>query len=556
MMTPLMRLSLMLGLAMLGSGACARDRVCEQGSCESSSADTAPLADASVTAETTAPIDGGSLAADAAGGNSTDASSAPGPAIKPVACEGNGECPPATPVCSPVLGLCVVCLENDDCSAPTSVCATQSGPTNNRCVECLHDSDCTAGVCVANSCLACDILTHEGCDGETPFCAEPDTEDAEQSEPSCAACLDDEHCREAPHLTCADGSCAVCDLDTDRGCDGVLSTCFEGPSVATDGGQEGALDRRCVECASVADCSPEAPYCVNDRCSECALEDNAGCDTDRPWCLPGSHFELPAEEADAEASRCYECRDDTDCQSEGLARCVAGTCEACASDLDCTDREAAYCDPERNECVPCSASEHCAHLPETPVCVTTAQSGDGADGSGRCVQCSAAESGACGQNSVCRTVPGEGQFECVGRQPGAVVLCGACVSDADCSDSAACVELSYQSAGPLGWYCLQREGRAPELSECGRPFSVTVEAQSADGVSGTYCAPITTCRAYTDYLDTPCEEDADCGVAGVEDGVCRARTADTQACTYKCRGHLDCKELVTCTDAPDAVCSF
>src|SRR5690606_26780071 len=118
---------------------------------------------------------------------------------------------------------------------------------------------------------------------------------------------------------------------------------------------------------------------------------------------------------------------------------------------------ASYCDLDSNECVACSTDTHCSHLTSTSVCHVPATQADAAAELGRCVQCTATDRSACGA-AVCQTVPGDGQYQCTEQAVGQVGLCRPCVSDAQCTSPAKCIELSYEQEGSLGWFCLQQEG--------------------------------------------------------------------------------------------------
>lgn len=67
------------------------------------------------------------------------------------------DCAAETPVCSELLGRCVECASNNDCTtAPEFTCETvgdgMGGDPLYECVECIDDSVCAGGTC--------DLTTH------------------------------------------------------------------------------------------------------------------------------------------------------------------------------------------------------------------------------------------------------------------------------------------------------------------------------------------------------------------------------------------------------------
>lgn len=67
-------------------------------------------------------------------------------------CSSHADCAASvlTPFCDPETSLCVACLADDACTAPTSRCS----PDTRSCVQCVDSGDCQPGVaCVAGACV-------------------------------------------------------------------------------------------------------------------------------------------------------------------------------------------------------------------------------------------------------------------------------------------------------------------------------------------------------------------------------------------------------------------
>lgn len=129
--------------------------------------------------------------------------------------------------CDPILGLCVDCAGNADCSdeGSRSVCDARQG----RCVECLPDAST--------------------CTGATPIC--------DPNALRCVECLNDDQC--GPGAVCLPGPqrCAQCRDDQD--CRGLEddNLCLPGAQI-------------CVECIVDADCTedPRKPFCSENECED------------------------------------------------------------------------------------------------------------------------------------------------------------------------------------------------------------------------------------------------------------------------------------------------
>jgi len=136
-----------------------------------------------------------------------------------------GNCPDGTR-CDEARGICLACLTNDDCAAPTPAC----DPIGSSCVGCVGNDDCTpqAPVCDTDAlaCVQCVV-------------------DAD-----CAASF--EVCRESV------GRCVECESDAD---------CIARREPGDDDDDERICSPglRCVECLSNDDCTdPDKPLCSSE----------------------------------------------------------------------------------------------------------------------------------------------------------------------------------------------------------------------------------------------------------------------------------------------------
>lgn len=142
-----------------------------------------------------------------------------GPAEQPAFCT-------ATDQCDRVIGLCVECVEDANCTdGPRAVCNLERG----QCAECVGSGDCSA---------------------DAPIC-DPDSR--------CVECVDDNDC--AVGLLCQPGAqrCVQCIVNSD--CRLSDDDIFCLPE-----------QQRCVECLEDADCTedPRKPFCSSEN--ECEDE--------------------------------------------------------------------------------------------------------------------------------------------------------------------------------------------------------------------------------------------------------------------------------------------
>jgi hypothetical protein len=168
------------------------------------------------------------------------------------ACQDSGDCGGGAPICDPMTGQCLGCVDATDCDNEP-IC----DPLTKQCVDCSTDEDCGVAqpFCDANGhCQECIF------DGDCPA-AEP-------------LCIDHE-CHEAPTACTGNGDCGgdnpICDLDSGD-CVGCLvnDDCpADAPVCDPDG-------NNCVECFLDEHCPAALPVCNGDECVEC--NDNGDCD--------------------------------------------------------------------------------------------------------------------------------------------------------------------------------------------------------------------------------------------------------------------------------------
>ncbi len=223
---------------------------------------------------------------------------------------------------------------------------------------------------------------------------------------------------------------------------------------------------------------------------------------------------------DTTTGTCVGCLSATDCAAPTPA-CDTSMhmCVQCVGDGDCTDPTAAKCNSSAHTCGGCTDSSQCAQFTDTAVCETT---------SGACVQCTAADTSACGGNT-CKSDGTCSMYGTTQRQ------CDPCDTDANCGGAHDyCVPMKYMGADH-GAYCLTD---FTETGPCQRPFSISLSGRTTlSGHSGdTYCGineDLATCEAVRALLDgVACSMDSDCP----ESGVCRPLGTLGNQCTYPCSG--------------------
>lgn len=145
------------------------------------------------------------------------------------ACEGPVDCPADRANC--VSGLCVQCVEDEQCDSKNPACYRGS------CVQCTRDEHCEADHSCNVPRRSCALNCVEEAD-----CA--DQRELRCNGTHCVQCTDDEHC-DSKHPICSAsrGSCVECATDTDCG-DRVCDLSSE----------------RCVDCDPMNDdCAEPAP---------------------------------------------------------------------------------------------------------------------------------------------------------------------------------------------------------------------------------------------------------------------------------------------------------
>ncbi len=236
------------------------------------------------------------------------------------------------------------------------------------------------------------------------------------------------------------------------------------------------------------------------------------------------------------------CRDDTcvECTAEqacdvGVCEVESGSCVEClTSPADCRDPAAARCSDDLT-CQGCLQDMDCRHLSDTPVCQ-----------SGTCVECSAANSEACGAN-VCNTRTST----CAANPMNSLTTCQACETDRECKDDRLCVVMTYKGAvrhDGLRGYCLPIfEGGACELPYVWNQLSLN-RPSIDDPATNDFCGPNqmeTTCEAILAFDDL-CESEATCG-AELDDSACaQVGGAASTRCTYACARDAECQGNQVC----------
>ncbi|HEX2735729.1 MAG TPA: hypothetical protein VHM70_29215 [Polyangiaceae bacterium] len=432
----------------------------------------------------------------------------------PPECVDSFDCARPKPLCSQ--SVCIACDEmtNLGCLNDTPWCLAGLTQQENKCVACREHKDCTSGdspACQANECVPCSVADNSGCSAETPICL-PGDEPAQNYCVECATSLD---CV-GDNSVCENNICIPCSTEppesgNDTGC-GEQSA----PRCLAGGTPD---ENQCVECLGNPDCTDAVrTLCRDDnQCVQCESADQCS-DVSAPHC--------------DDSGTCAGCSSSDDCtRFSGTAECAveSGKCVECTADENCPTASAAACGDD-NTCQACSTDDDCAHIDGKHVC-----------NAGMCVECTATNTAACGGH-VCDTRPSGTQFTCSGANPASSGSCDQCVSDAQCMAGSRCVQTSFGNTD-TGFFCFWKEGDPNGKANCldnGAPFSKGVATTSVDGESATYCElRFTTCDAQDDFLNTTCSSDAECGIAGLDDGLCRSLEGSMR-CTYQCLANPDC----------------
>jgi hypothetical protein len=264
-----------------------------------------------------------------------------------------------------------------------------------------------------------------------------------------------------------------------------------------------------------------------------------GCPSERPVCDDGTCVECTVERSDL-------CVDDTPaCGPDN-------TCVACVSNTECDTPGAARCDTTTNTCTGCDDSAQCADFEGLTACNTV----DGA-----CVECFGDDRGACGED-VCDAST---NACAVGRTAGGQGLCEDCVSDAECGAGQVCVEQVFESTS-VGRFCFFVEtapappGPGGDCATVG-PYAFGQEVTTVDRRTRRVCGlRFTTCLALSQFRLQGCSEaftgDSECGVEGLDDGLCRDPSSGAARCTVPCGSTADCPFGSTCSGAAPGFCSL
>ena len=268
------------------------------------------------------------------------------------------------------------------------------------------------------------------------------------------------------------------------GSGGKDSTSGEDPS----GGMGGELPN-CTE----SNCDG---YCVNDQCFDCVQgdEDKACKDTSTPACLND------------------------------------GTCAECDQDEHCPEADASTCDTQSHECVGCDNNDDCAHLDDTLLCNTANHA---------CVECTVEDESACGSNSC-----DPATNTCTNTPRTSLNACQLCQADSECKTNFRCVPMEFQGQARDGGYCL-KDVTAGGCTENPYRTATPSRASLSGAAPAQYCSineTLTTCEAVMDLNnDKGCSSADECGVPGLDDGLCETVTFAPNKCTYGCSGASDCK---------------
>lgn len=247
-----------------------------------------------------------------------------------------------------------------------------------------------------------------------------------------------------------------------------------------------------------------------------------------------------------------------DCAVNAVRCAGSGNREQCSEDTSypgCTDwtaftscdESAPVCDD--GACNSCSTNDDCAGFDDNQVCDR---------GTGACVQCTGADSHACG-GFVCES---KARTCATGVLPASAEFCESCVSDAQCGKGgrlASCLPTGFNGED-LGYFCQPRIADGETCIDNHRPYvAAAVDSKqealvSIDGSSAASCKlALTTCAALSDFRNKSCSGPSDndaCGVVGLDDGMCVAVPAQSShRCSIPCLGNDDCKTGSTCTDA-------
>ena len=435
-----------------------------------------------------------------------------------------GDCTdPGKPFC--VGGVCVDCVVAAGAGAAadggTAVCVGATpvcDARTRRCVGCVEDGQCGSAA--------------------APIC--------DKIRNVCAGCGADAECRaKSPALPACrgDGQCVECTAGNSGKCGGATPVCNDKLNL-------------CVECTSSARCGGKTPICgASDKCQACAADAECAAlgDPARFACAAGGAcVECTATNAlkcagatpvcDTKLNLCVECASSANCSG---ATPICGSndkCRACGSEADCAGLNdprrfacggsgacvectaanagactgtTPVCDAARSVCVQCTSSSHCGG--STPIC----------GGNNRCQGCAAdgdcaglgdAARGACAGSGACVQCTSANASACTGATPvcnTASNRCVECVGDAQCTSDASksfCVQNACRGCqSAASGACGARDSSKPVCLGTG----ICVQCTAAERAACTGTTPV--CEASTNTCRA-CAADSEC--AGIGPGVC------------------------------------
>jgi hypothetical protein len=342
------------------------------------------------------------------------------------------------------------------------------------------------------------------------------------------------------------------------GTGGSAGASESGTGGASGSGGTGGSDATVPECDEHSDCMNPNPECAsNGTCNACSANET---------CSGRPEGEICDERASSiTIGQCIACISHDDCNDPAKPQCnVDGQCGACTGDDACVGHsEGTKCDSAQGSssqglCVPCTANSHCTDItkPECTVARTCAACTsdaactdrpgttqcnlyDGAANEGHCVRCTGDNEQVCEGNS-CKRSTGT----CTETPLGTRTPCQECEADSECLTGAKCVQQTFGTT-PVGSYCFFADDDALNCASAGspalRPYSRVTFLTSIDGQGADYCMPTTTCAALHHAAmaaagGMTCDDNTDCGVANLSDGICLA----SDRCSYVCTEDYDC----------------
>ncbi len=470
-----------------------------------------------------------------------------------VGCELRDDCLalPDAPVCDPINGVCVGCIDLFDCDSgnlclrgtcipgctaddgcPDPLhCDTAAG-SHGACLLCVRDGHCPEGQrCLNGRCgFDCDAIQ---CPFDRPLCV-PETG-------ACVECIDAMHCQ--PNEVCLGSACQPgCLQDAD--CSAEL--------VCT-----GGVPGHCVGCKTEADC-PEGAACILEQCVTAPCGSDDACGTGR-YCHPAlkTCYDLPPKVCSKDRDcglipgtqlgrncdpltrkciaeclfggrcpdptmfcidrSCYDCRADTDCPG---TRCdpFDRACHGCTGDSNCLNA-GWHCEIGAGACYPCVFDAHCGAgvrcHPQKHRCVECMIDADCRDPS----RPSCAKDNSC--VATCEEGCALGQDQCapLGSGTSGVRVCGD-------YDHDACLELSAVQACPAGQACVMQgdRGACACTQECEAGLARCIDGKPKQR-QGCIVDPATNCPR---WVAETCSDGAAC-----TGGVCTC-TGECQYPSSKC----------------------